>query len=102
MRRPLSLLSLRDSFPSPARGEGLDTGDLPRLSCFAERDEGELALRGQRFKVAIALARDRHGLQAKRGAALLQEVDIDAELIADGHRAGEFDRVGCDQDRLAG
>ena len=54
-----------------------------------------------RFRVAVALAGDGFGLEAQRGAALLQQLDIDAELVADRHRAGEFDRVRRDQDRLA-
>ena len=43
--------------------------------------------------LAVALPRDRFGFQTQRGAALVQQVDIDAELVADRHRAGELDRV---------
>src|SRR5689334_750871 len=88
MRCPLSLLSMRDSFPSPARGEGLGTGDLPRLARLVERDEGELAFGHGGFGVAIALPRDRFGLEPERSAALLHQVDIDAEFVAHGHRSG--------------
>src|SRR5436305_6592823 len=80
MRRPLSLLSLSDSCPSPARGEGLGTGDLPRLAGFVESDEGEFALRNNGLGVAVSLTGDRLGSQSQRGAALLEQIDIDAEL----------------------
>src|SRR5436305_4909159 len=79
MRRPLSLLSLRDSFPSPARGEGLGTGDLPRLSRFIERNKREFALGHDGFKVTVTLAGDRLGFEAHRGAALFQQLDVDTE-----------------------
>jgi hypothetical protein len=64
MRRPLSLLSLRDSFPSPARGEGQVIGDLPWLAAFVERNEGELALSHDGFRFAVAVASDGFGLEA--------------------------------------
>src|SRR6476469_9740781 len=72
-----------------------------RLVLVVERDEGELALRHDGFVFAVALAGNRFGLEPQRGAALLQQVDIDAELVADGHRAGKLDRVRRDQQRLA-
>src|SRR4051812_28482868 len=75
--------------------------DLPRLVVGVEGDEGEFALGHDGFKVAVALAADRFGFEAERRAALLQEINIDAELVADRHRSGELDRVRGDQDRLA-
>src|SRR5439155_13362378 len=87
--------------PSPVKGEGLFIPDLPRLARLVERDEGEFAFRYGGFLLAVALAGDGFGFEAQRGAALLQELDIDAELVADRHRAGEFDCVRGDQDRLA-
>jgi len=63
MRRPLSLLSLRDSFPSPARGEGLVMRDLPRLARLIQRDEGKFAFRHRGFAVAVALAGDGFGFE---------------------------------------
>src|SRR5436305_14495491 len=76
-------------------------GDLPRLAGFVERDEGEFALGHDGFALTVARPRNRLGPEAKRRAALLEQCDIDAELVADGHRAGELDRVRRDQDRLA-
>src|SRR4051794_10999832 len=75
--------------------------DLPRLAVLVERDEGELALGHKRLAFAVALAGEGFGLQPQRSTALFQQVDIDAELVADRHRAGEFDRIRSDQDRLA-
>ena len=71
--------------------------DRPRLVLVVERDEGEFALGHDGFNVAVTLAAYRFGFQAERSAALLQQVDIDAELVADRHRAGEFDRIRCDE-----
>src|SRR3954471_21142482 len=71
MRRPLSLLLLRASCPSPARGEGLGTGDLTRLSLLVQRDEGELAFRDDLFAVPVAFPRDGFGLELQRRAACL-------------------------------
>src|SRR6476469_6209881 len=78
---PLTLPPLRGSFPLSARGEGLFTVDLPRLSRFIQRDEGELAFRNDCLALPIPLPRDSFRLQAHRRAALLQQVDIDAELV---------------------
>ncbi|HLO22246.1 MAG TPA: DUF72 domain-containing protein, partial [Methyloceanibacter sp.] len=41
------------------------------------------------------------GPEPERRPTLLQEVDIDTELVADRHRAREFQLVGPDQDRLS-
>src|SRR5947209_2350895 len=76
-------------------------GDLPRLAGFVEGNEGEFALGNRGFKVAVALAGDRFRFQPKRSAPVLQQLDIDAEFVADRHRARELDRIGSDQDRLA-
>src|SRR3954452_5133379 len=76
-------------------------GDGPRLVLVVERDEGEFALRDERFCLAVALAGEGFSLEAQRRAALSQQLDIDAELVANGHRAGEFDGVRRDQDRLS-
>src|SRR5690348_13978028 len=75
--------------------------DLPRLSVLIERDEGEFAFRDPGLAVAVALAGDGFGLEAERSTALLQQLDIDAELVAHCHSARELDRVGPDQDRPA-
>src|SRR5690349_15625484 len=40
-------------------------------------------------------------MQAQRGPAFLQKIDIDAELIPDRHCARELDRVRRDEQRLA-
>src|SRR5688500_662360 len=79
--------------PSPVTGEGLSIRNLPRLARLIERDEGEFALRHHRLALPVPLPRQRLGLEAQRGAALFQELDIDAELVADRHGAGEADRV---------
>src|SRR5437764_10653380 len=76
MRRPLSRLSLRDSCPSPARGEGLVIPDLPRLARFIQRHEGEFALCDHGFGLAVALAGNRLGFEAQRRATLLKQFDI--------------------------
>ena len=60
----LTLPPLRGSLPLPIWGEGLGTGDLPRLARFIERHEGELAFRDDGLGVAIALAGDGFGVQA--------------------------------------
>src|SRR3954451_17149726 len=74
--------------------------DLPRLSCFVERDEGELAFRDDGFRVSVPGPRDRFCLEPQRRAALLQQVDENAELVADRHRTGEFVWTRRDEDRL--
>ena len=62
LRRPLSLLSAARQLSLSREGRGARHRDLPRLARFVERDEGELALRHDRFAVAVALAGDRFGL----------------------------------------
>jgi hypothetical protein len=61
---PLSLASLRDAFPSPARGEGLGTHNLPRLVIPIQRNEGEFTRRHFKFPGAVAFSRD--GMRLKR------------------------------------
>src|SRR6476619_137492 len=75
--------------------------DLPRLACFVERDEGEFALGHYFLAVPVAFASEGFGLERERRPPGLEQLDVNAELVADGHRAGEFDRVRRDQDRLA-
>src|SRR5213080_1339960 len=67
---PLTLPPLRGSFPLPKWGEGLGTGDLPRLAALIQRDKDEFAFRHRRFAVAITLPRNRFRLEAQRSAPL--------------------------------
>ena len=53
---PLTLPPLRGSLPLPIWGEGLVTGDLPRLARLVQRHEGELALRHDPLALPVALA----------------------------------------------